>query len=203
MNWKAVTRGFDGLHTLPKPFAALAGTPFRVNLFYLIVVLVIVAAITFALERMARSPWGRMLRAIREDEEAAAALGKNAFAVRLQAFVLGSMLMGLSGALYANFMGFVSPQDLLPIFTFQVFVMLVVGGSGNNYGAILGAVLIWALWTVTETILSAILPPGLQQQVSAIRVVMVGFILVSMLLFRPQGLLPERRNVSRDARMKR
>ena len=203
MNWKAVTRGFDGLHTLPKPFAALAGTPFRVNLFYLFVVLAIVVAITFALERMSRSPWGRMLRAIREDEEAAAALGKNAFAVRLEAFVLGSMLMGLSGALYANFMGFVSPQDLLPIFTFQVFVMLVVGGSGNNYGAILGAVLIWALWTVTETILSAILPPGLQQQVSAIRVVMVGFILVSMLLFRPQGLLPERRNVSRDARMNR
>jgi branched-chain amino acid transport system permease protein len=203
MNWKPVTRGFDGLHSLPKPFAALAGTPFRANLFYLIMVLVFIALITFALERMVRSPWGRMLRAIREDEDAAAALGKNAFAIRLQTFVLGSMLMGLAGALYANFLGFISPQDLLPIFTFQVFVMLVVGGSGNNYGALLGAVIIWALWTVTESVLGAILPPALRQQVSAIRVVMVGAILVGMLLYRPQGLLPERRNVSREARLKR
>lgn len=202
MNWKAATRGFDGLHSLPKPFAALAGTPFRANLAYLVMVLVFIALITFALERMVRSPWGRMLRAIREDEHAAAALGKNAYAIRLQTFVLGSMLMGLSGALYANFLGFISPQDLLPIFTFQVFVMLVVGGSGNNYGALLGAVIIWALWTVTETVLGAILPPGLRQQVSSIRVVMVGAILVGMLLYRPQGILPERRNVSRLARLK-
>lgn len=203
MNWKVVTRGFDGLHSLPKPFAALAGSPFRANLLYLIMVLLIIAAITFALERMVRSPWGRMLRAVREDEQAAAALGKDAFAIRLQSFVLGSMLMGLSGALYANFLGFISPQDLLPIFTFQVFVMLIVGGSGNNYGALLGTVIIWALWTVTESVLSAILPPGLRQQVSAIRVVMVGAILVAMLLYRPQGLLPERRNASREARLKR
>ena len=202
MNWKSATRGFDGLHSLPKPFAALAGTPFRANLFYLIMVLVFIGLITFALERMVRSPWGRMLRAVREDEHAAAALGKNAYAIRLQTFVLGSMLMGLSGALYANFLGFISPQDLLPIFTFQVFVMLIVGGSGNNYGALLGAVIIWALWTVTETVLGAILPPGLRQQVSSIRVVMVGAILVGMLLYRPQGILPERRNVSREARLK-
>ena len=202
MNWKPVTRGFDGLHSLPKPFAALAGTPFRANLLYLVMVLLIIAAITFALERMARSPWGRMLRAVREDEHAAAALGKDAFAIRLQSFVLGAVLMGLSGALYANFLGFISPQDLLPIFTFQVFVMLIVGGSGNNYGALLGTVIIWALWTVTESVLSAILPPGLRQQVSAIRVVMVGAILVAMLLYRPQGLLPERRNASREARLK-
>jgi branched-chain amino acid transport system permease protein len=202
MNWKSVTRGFDGLHSLPKPFASLASSPFQANLYYLILVLALIGLITFALERMVRSPWGRMLRAIREDEEAAAALGKNAFAIRLQTFVLGSMLMGLSGALYANFMGFVSPQDLLPIFTFQVFVMLIVGGSGNNFGALLGAVIIWALWTVTESVLSAVLPPGLRQQVSAIRVVMVGAILVAMLLYRPQGMLPERRNVSPEARLK-
>ena len=164
MNWKSATRGFDGLHSLPKPFAALAGTPFLANLYYLIMVLVFIALITFALERMVRSPWGRMLRAIREDEDAAAALGKNAFAFRLQTFVFGSMLMGLAGALYANFMGFISPQDLLPIFTFQVFVMLVVGGSGNNYGALLGAIIIWALWTVTESVLGAILPTELRQQ---------------------------------------
>jgi branched-chain amino acid transport system permease protein len=202
MNWKSATRGFDGMHSLPKPFAAAAGSPFLANFAYLVMVVAIIALATFALERMVRSPWGRMLRAVREDETASAALGKDAFRVRLQSFVMGSGLMGLSGALYANFTGFVSPQDLLPIFTFQVFVMLVVGGSGNNYGAILGAVVIWGLWTATETVLSALLPPGLQQQVAAIRIVMVGLILVAMLLLRPQGLLPERRNVSPEARLK-
>ncbi|MFN8723069.1 MAG: branched-chain amino acid ABC transporter permease [Rhodospirillales bacterium] len=202
MNWKSATRGFDGLHSLPKPFAAAAGSPFAANLAYLVMVVAIILLVTLALERMVRSPWGRMLRAVREDETASAALGKDAFRVRLQTFVMGSGLMGLSGALYANFTGFVSPQDLLPIFTFQVFVMLVVGGSGNNWGAILGAVVIWGLWTATETVLSALLPPGLQQQVAAVRIVMVGLILVAMLLLRPQGLLPERRNVSPEARLK-
>jgi branched-chain amino acid transport system permease protein len=202
MNWKSATRGFDGLHSLPKPFAAAAGSPFAANLAYLVMVVAIILLVTLALERMVRSPWGRMLRAVREDETASAALGKDAFRVRLQTFVMGSGLMGLSGALYANFTGFVSPQDLLPIFTFQVFVMLVVGGSGKNWGAILGAVVIWGLWTATETVLSALLPPGLQQQVAAVRIVMVGLILVAMLLLRPQGLLPERRNVSPEARLK-
>jgi branched-chain amino acid transport system permease protein len=202
MNWKSQTRGFDGLHSLPKPFTSFADTPFMANFYYLVMVVLFIIILVWAMERMVRSPWGRVLRAIREDEDAAAALGKNAFAFRLQTFVMGSMLMGLSGALYANFTGFVSPQDLLPIFTFQVFVMLIVGGSGNNYGALLGTVLIWALWTLTETALSAVLPPGLQQQVSAIRVVLVGLILVLMLLYRPQGLLPEKQNVSREARLK-
>lgn len=203
MNLKPITRGFDGLHSLPRPFAGLAASSVVANTYFLVMVVCIIVAVVWALERMVRSPWGRVLRAIREDEEASAALGKNAFAFRLQTFVMGSMLMGLSGALYASFTGFVSPQDLLPIFTFQVFVMLIVGGSGNNYGAVLGAVLIWALWTMTETFLGAVLPAGLKQQVSALRVVLVGLILVLMLLYRPQGLLPERANVSREARLER
>lgn len=201
MNLKPITRGFDGLHSLPRPFAGLAASPVMANAYFLAMVVCIIVAVVWALERMVRSPWGRVLRAIREDEDASAALGKNAFAFRLQTFVMGSMLMGLSGGLYASFTDFISPQDLLPILTFQVFVMLIVGGSGNNYGAVLGAVLIWALWTLTETFLSAVLPTGLKQQVSAIRVVLVGLILVLMLLYRPQGLLPERANVSREARL--
>lgn len=192
MNLKPLTRGFDGLHSLPRPFAGLATTPFLGNLYFLLLVVAIVAVLYWALERLVHSPWGRVLRAIREDEEASAALGKYAASYRLQSFVIGSTLMGLAGAMYASFMGFVSPQDLLPIFTFQVFVMLIVGGGGNNLGAIVGAVAIWALWTLTETVLSGFLPPELQRQVAAIRVVFVGLILVVMLLYRPQGLIPEK-----------
>jgi branched-chain amino acid transport system permease protein len=201
MNWKSVTRGFDGLYGIPKPFAGWMSTPLGNNLLYLTLVLGIVALIYWALERMLRSPWGRVLRAIREDEEAAGALGKNAFAFRLQSFVIGSMLMGLSGALYASFTGFVSPQDMLPIFTFQVFVMLTVGGNGNNKGAIVGTFVIWALWTLSESVLGAILPAGLKNQVASARVVLVGLILVAMLLYRPQGLFPEERIVSPEARL--
>ena len=191
---------FQGASGLALPNVAPPGV--RVERFFYWAALAALAGVMLVAWLMGRSRLGYGLYAIREDEDAAAALGKNAFAYRLQTFVMGSMLMGLSGALYANFTGFISPQDLLPIFTFQVFVMLIVGGSGNNYGALLGTVLIWALWTLTETVLSAILPPGLQQQVSAIRVVLVGLILVLMLLYRPQGLLPEKQNVSREARLK-
>ena len=101
-------------------------------------------AIYWALERILRSPWGRVLKAIREDETAAVALGKSARRFRLEAFVLGSTLMGLAGALYVSFIGFVSPFDFLPIVTFQVWAMLIVGGSGNNRGALLGALVVWA-----------------------------------------------------------
>ncbi|MCW5770328.1 MAG: branched-chain amino acid ABC transporter permease [Rhodospirillaceae bacterium] len=201
MNLKSVTRGFDGLHSVPKPFVKWTSSPLAADALYLVMTAAIVFLIYWALERMLRSPWGRVLRAIREDEDAAGSLGKNPAVYRLQSFVIGSMLMGLSGALYANFTGFVSPQDLLPIFTFQVFVMLIVGGSGNNLGAIVGTFVIWALWTLTETALAAVLPPALEKQVAALRVVLVGLILVLMLLFRPQGLFPEERIVSPEARL--
>ena len=94
-----------------------------------------------ALERIVRSPWGRTLKAIREDETAAASLGKNPVRIRLESFVLGSMIMGLSGGLYVGFIGYVSPFDFQPILTFQIWTMLIVGGSGNNRGALLGALL--------------------------------------------------------------
>ena len=114
--------------------------------------------------------------------------------------IVGATLLGVI-LLSSLFAGFISPQDLLPIFTFQVFVMLIVGGSGNNRGAIVGTIVIWALWTITETILAGILPPVLAKQASTIRVVLVGFILVVMLLYRPQGLIPEERIVSPEARL--
>lgn len=201
INWKSMTRGFDGLFGIPKPFGGWPGTSLGNNLVFLGIVVCVVGLVYWALERMLRSPWGRVLRAIREDEEAAGALGKNAFSFRLQSFVIGSMLMGLSGALYTSFTGFVSPQDMLPIYTFQVFVMLIVGGNGNNKGAIIGSLLIWGLWTITESILGALLPAVLKNQVASARVVLVGLILVGMLLYRPQGLFPEERVVSPEARL--
>ena len=201
LNWDSLTRGPNGMYGLPRPLSGYFESPVSDNALYLVLCLAITGVVYWMFERMARSPWGRALRAIREDETAAAALGKNVFALRLQAFVLGSSVFGLAGALYAHFLGFISPIDFLPIFTFQVFVMLIVGGSGNNLGALLGGLLVWGLWSASDALIAGVLPSSLQAPAAAARVVIIGLALVLMLLFRPSGILPERRFVSRAARM--
>src|SRR5204862_5293920 len=113
----------------------------------------------WALERLVRGPWGRTLRAIREDEAAASALGKNPTAYRLQAFVLGSMLMGLAGGLFASFFGFIAPADFVPIVTFQLWTMLIVGGAGNNLGALIGAYVVWGCGAAAVRCCTSYCPP--------------------------------------------
>jgi branched-chain amino acid transport system permease protein len=150
---------------------------------------------------MLRSPWGRVLKAIREDETAAASLGKNAFAFRLQSFVVGSAIMGFGGALYASFIGFISPEDFLPVLTFQVWTMLIVGGSGNNKGAVLGAVLVWGLWTASGSAAQFLLPASLQVKGGAAQIILIGIVLMLTLVLRPRGLIGEEAVVSREAQV--
>ena len=109
------------------------------------------------------------------------------------------MAMGLSGALYTGFIGYVSPADFQPILTFQIWAMLIVGGAGNNRGALAGSLLVWAVWTLTGIAISRILPPGLQAQGGAIQVMLIGLMIVLTLLLRPRGLIGERTEVSRHA----
>jgi branched-chain amino acid transport system permease protein len=110
--------------------------------FYLGLVAVTLLIVYWAVEAIVRSPWGRVLKAIREDEVAAQSLGKNVLRYRLEALMLGAGLMGLSGALYVGFIAYISPFDFMPIVTFQIWTMLVVGGAGSNRGAIAGAVVV-------------------------------------------------------------
>ncbi len=125
------------------------------------------------------------------------AAGKNIVHFRLQAFVLGSMIMGLAGAFYAHFVSFISPEAFDPMYaTFLIWVMLIAGGSGNNRGAILGAFVIWVVWSGTE-VFSNLLPPDIVTRASAVRLLLIGVILEVILLWRPQGLLPEQRFVTR------
>ena len=138
-----------------------------------------------------------MLKAIREDELAAATVGKDARLFRLQALVLGSAVIGLAGALYVGFVGYVGPFDFLPIVTFQVWTMLIVGGSGNNRGAVAGALLVWGLWSGSGILVSRWVPSELQTQGGAIQVVLIGLVLILTLLFRPRGLIGEEPRVSR------
>lgn len=132
------------------------------------------------------------MRAIRENETAAAAMGKDLERRRLEAFVLGSMIMGLGGALMAHFFKFIGNEATDPLLaTFLVWVMLILGGSGNNRGAILGAFIIWALWSLTEFITDQ-LPADWAVRAKYIRIFLVGLFLQFILRVRPEGILPER-----------
>jgi branched-chain amino acid transport system permease protein len=199
LNAKDLTGGSRGLSGIPRPLAGLFETALARNLLMLTLVAGVAGILYVGLEAIVRSPWGRVLRAIREDEGAADSLGKNPFAFRLQSFVIGSAIMGLGGALYASFIGFVSPEDFLPILTFQVWTMLIAGGSGNNKGAVLGALVMWAVWTLSGSAAQAWLPADLQIKGGAAQIILIGVSLVLMLLFRPRGLLGEEAAVSHGA----
>jgi branched-chain amino acid transport system permease protein len=138
-----------------------------------------------------------VLRAIREDEMAAASLGKNANLFRIQAFALGSAIMGLAGAVQAHFIGFIAPENYVSTMTFQVWAMLIIGGSGNNRGALLGAVLVWALWSVTGAVLAAFVPGEYQARAAALQIVLIGVALAALLVLRPRGILGEEKMISR------
>lgn len=190
--------GAKGLRGFERPLRDVLGDGFVYNiLFMAIVVLLLVATYRF-LESLVRSPFGRLLRAIREDETAARSLGKNPDRIRLTAFVTGSVIMGLAGGLYATFYAFVSPQDVLPTLTFQIWAMLIVGGAGNNRGAVFGAFLIWAAWTASGWGLSRFAPVETQIFAGSIQYILIGLVIVGMLLWRPQGLFPERLVVSQS-----
>jgi branched-chain amino acid transport system permease protein len=197
LNLEGLTGGPFGIGFIPRPFGELAGDPLLFGLVNLGIVALTTLLVYLALERLLRSPWGRVLRAIREDEQAALALGKNAISFRLQAFAIGGGIMGLAGAVQAHFIGFIAPENYVPMLTFQVWAMLIVGGSGNNRGAILGAVLVWAIWAASAALISAVVPPEHQARAAALQIVLIGLAICAVLLLRPRGILGEMRTVSR------
>lgn len=153
-----------------------------------------------------KSPWGRMMRAIRDNEVAAEAMGKDVTARHLQIFVLGSAVIGIAGAMMTTLDGQLTPGSYQPLrFTFLIWVMVIVGGSGNNLGSVLGGFLIWWLWVMVEPIgnwlmggITGLLPQGswlaghLQDATAHMRLLTMGLILLLVLRFSPRGLIPER-----------
>ncbi|MEV8467398.1 branched-chain amino acid ABC transporter permease [Fluviibacterium sp. DFM31] len=153
-----------------------------------------------------RSPWGRMMRAIRDNEVAAAAMGKNIKKRHLQIFVLGSAVCGLAGAMMTTLDGQLTPATYQPLrYTFLIWVMVIIGGSGNNFGAVLGGFLIWFLWVQVEPLgqvfLQVVTSPladgsplkeHLLDGAAYMRLLTMGLLLLLVLRFSPRGLLPER-----------
>ena len=168
---------------------------------------VAVLAVLLVLARRAqRAPWGRMMRAIRDDETAAEALGKDVVRRHRQAFVVGSAIVGVAGAMLVTLEGQLTPGAYNPLrFTFLIWVMVIVGGSGNNAGAVLGAFVVWGLWIEAEPLgawLLDVATAGLDAdhplrahllaQAAQMRLVVMGVVLLVTLRFAPRGLLPER-----------
>jgi branched-chain amino acid transport system permease protein len=197
LNAQSFTGGPFGIAFVPRLFANYADLPQMLNAAQFALVAMLTGLLLWGIERLARSPWGRVLRAIREDEAAAASLGKSPKWFRLQAFALGGAIMGLAGAVHAHVIGFISPEDYLPSLTFQVWTMLIIGGSGNNWGALIGAVLVWGIWSLSGLTVGLVLPPDQQARAASLQIVAIGVLLVAILLWRPRGILGEAKTVSR------
>ncbi len=222
-----LTRGVKNVAGLPRPvpyevdlqaadwFVSAAGrlavspveaSSIFVKLCYAGLLVTVLAVLLFLCERSLYSPWGRMMRAIRENETAAEAMGKDVKARHLHVFVLGSMICGIAGAMVTTLDGQFTPATYQPLrFTFLIWVMVIVGGSGNNWGAILGGMIIWFFWIEVEPIGAFLLDAAtswmgaespvrthLMDSVAHMRFLTMGLILLLVMRFRPRGLIPER-----------
>ncbi|HZQ61803.1 MAG TPA: branched-chain amino acid ABC transporter permease [Casimicrobiaceae bacterium] len=185
-----LTNGTDGISGIPGPYRG-ALSPEAFNLLYLGVVAVMVAIVYACMERLRASPFGRVLRAIRDDEQVAAVAGKHVTLFKVKAFAIGSAALGVAGALYAHYTSYIAPEIFVPLFTLYIKLALLVGGLGNNRGAIVGA---FAVVMLLEASRFAIpLVPGITPvQGAAMREFLVAVLLIVVLRYRPAGLVPER-----------
>ena len=196
LNEKWVANGSKGLYRIPK-FLGDWVSPENYDYLYLVVTAAVLIILFVAVERAVKSPWGRALRAIREDETAAEASGKDVSSFKLQAFILGAVIMGIGGALFAHNVRFLSPITFDPLLaTFVIWAMLMVGGAGNNWGAVLGAFVVWGIWTGTQFLPGVFSDPNL-------RFFMIGALIVAVIMLRPGGLFGEERRVVSAGRAQR
>ena len=221
-----LSRGVKNVNGLPRPvpyevdlqanswFIAFADTlnlplvdasSLVVKICYTLLFTVVLLAVLWLSETALRSPWGRMMRAIRDNETAANAMGKNVTKQHLLVFVLGSAVIGVAGAMMVTLDGQFTPTSYQPLrFTFLIWVMVIAGGSGNNWGAVLGGFLIWFFWIEAEPIglwlmdvVTSGLPPThwlrlhLLESAAHTRLMTMGVILLLVLRFSPRGLIPE------------
>ncbi|MFV1492233.1 branched-chain amino acid ABC transporter permease [Phaeobacter sp. JH18-32] len=177
-----------------------------VKLGYSLLFTVVLLVLLWMAQMALKSPWGRMMRAIRDNEVAAEAMGKDVTRRHLQIFILGSAICGIAGAMMTTLDSQLTPGTYNPLrFTFLIWVMVIVGGSGNNFGAVLGGLLIWFLWIKVEPmgiLLIETLTAGmadtnalkvhLLESASHMRLLTMGLILLLVLRFSPRGLIPER-----------
>ena len=176
-----------------------------VKLCYTILFIFVLLAVIWLAERALNSPWGRMIRAIRDNENAAEAMGKDVKRRHLQIFIIGAAVIGIAGAMLATLDGQFTPGTYRPLrFTFLIWIMVIIGGSGNNWGSVLGGFLVWFVWIEAEPAglwmmdqVTSGLAEGSPLRVHLIgaapymRLIIMGIILLVVMRFAPRGLIPE------------
>lgn len=190
LNERWLTNGSDGISGIPAPFKAALGIE-GFNLFYLALVSGIVLVVWALLRRLDGSPFGRALKAIREDQELAGFAGKPVLRFKLQAFAVSAAVAGLAGALYGHYQTYISPDHFQPLITIYIFLAVSAGGVGRPSGALIGAYGVVFFLEATRFVAEVV--PALQPvQVAALREMLVGAALILVFYLRPQGVLPER-----------
>jgi branched-chain amino acid transport system permease protein len=188
-----LTNGTDGISAIPGPWRGVL-SPLQFNLVSVLLVWGSVAIVALLLGQISKSPFGRVLRAIREDDMIAAVAGKRVIVFKVQAFAVGAAVLGLAGALYAHYNAYIAPEGFQPLITIYVVLALTAGGTGTMRGAMLGAVIVVFLTEGTR-FLAGILPDLKPVQIAAMREAIIGLALILVLYIRPQGIIPERTRI--------
>ena len=182
---RALTQGVQGLPGIPKLFAS--GAIVRSDLAIFATLLIAVALAAWATHLLKSSPFGRLLRAIRDNETAVVALGKDPARYKIRVFMFGAALAGIAGAFYAHFLTFISPDQFVPLVTFYVWMSIILGGVGSVRGALAGTLLLVAFLEGSRFIRD--LFPGVAEvQMASVRLAVVGLALILFVMFRPQGI---------------
>jgi ABC-type branched-subunit amino acid transport system permease subunit len=190
-NATGLVNGPAGLSLVPKPLSSLLGLSLLgYQWFYVGLTAVFCVIVYLIVHRVTGSPLGRAMRAVRDNEDAAAALGKNVFGLRMTAFVIGGAIAGISGAVFVEFLGAWSPGAWLYPETFVFFTAILVGGAGNDLGVAVGALLVPIGFLESTRYLPNIGQPGF---VEALQWIAVGVLALLFLWFRPSGVIPERK----------
>lgn len=184
-----LTRGTDGISGIPGPWKAALGRDF--NAVYLVIVLVVLAAVFWLTRRIDRTPYGRVLRAIREDAQVAQVAGKPVLRFKVEAFALSAAIAGLAGALYGHFTSYIAPDLFLPLITVYIFLAVAGGGTGRPAGALVGAYLL-VLLLESARFFVELIPLISAVQRAAIKELVIALTLILVLRLAPGGLLPER-----------
>jgi branched-chain amino acid transport system permease protein len=199
LNWQGLTGGPQGLFGAWTEYTAFAGSvsrriesatgwSFSVERVLLIMTWLTVLLGILLLHRLVRSPWGRVLRAVREDEDAANALGKNPLAYKLQAMVIGSAFAAVAGFFYSYQILYISPESFEPLVTFFAWVIILLGGTGRLRGVPVGAAIFAFIFAGTRFFNFWPLSLLTSADRSAVRLIIIGLILIGLMAFRPQGL---------------
>ncbi|WP_414549989.1 branched-chain amino acid ABC transporter permease [Anabaena sp. CCY 0017] len=162
----------------------------------MLLALLVLALVFWRLEILVRSPWGRVLKAIREDEEVPKAMGKNVFWYKVQSLMLGGAIAGIAGAFFAWQLSAIYPDNFQPQLTFDAWIMVILGGSGNNIGTILGAVIFFTYDATTREFLPRIFTNLSSDQLGAFRIMVIGLILMILMVWRPQGILGKKEELT-------